>query len=45
VCEQEVREVPVTPAPALAAARAKHTQAEKAAQAALKVAEKDDRPA
>ncbi|MDT5029496.1 MAG: repair protein SbcC/Rad50 [Micromonosporaceae bacterium] len=43
VCEQNVGTVPATPAPALAAARAKHAQAEKAAQAAVKAAEGHDR--
>lgn len=43
VCEQKVRTVPATPAPALAAARTKHAQADKAAQAATKAAEGHDR--
>jgi DNA repair protein SbcC/Rad50 len=43
VCEQNVEIVPATPAPALAAARAKHAQAEKVAQSALKAAEGHDR--
>src|ERR1700730_15274564 len=43
VCEQEVHTVPGTPAPALAAARAKHAQAEKAAQVASRALEETDR--
>jgi exonuclease SbcC len=43
VCEQTVTTVPATPAPALAAARTRHAQAERAAQAATRAVEAHDR--